>query len=136
MTRAPQKFRHRRIAIVAAMCLPLYSPSMAVADDDKEVESKVASVALFKNGLAVVRRQVTLPAAGVVRVSDVPEPVHGTFFVESNGPLEARVEKRRIAIKNQPKLGRNLQDDLAGSISLSTGSAQVDYERIVQWTMR
>ena len=112
MPRASSGFRHRRIAMFAAICLPLYSSSFA--DDDKELESKVVSIALFKNGLAVVKRQVTLPGSGVVRVGDVPEPVHGTFFVESNGPLEVRVEKRRVAIKEQPKPGQNLQEDLAG----------------------
>lgn len=107
---------NHRMAIAASIGLSLNTHSVAIADDDKEVESKVVSVALFKNGLAVVKRQLTLPGAAgvVVRVSDVPEPVHGTFFVESNGPLEARVEKRRSAIKNQPTLGQNLQDELTG----------------------
>jgi hypothetical protein len=104
---------HHPTAMIS-LCLPLYACPVAVADDDKEVESKVVSVALFKNGLAIVKRQVTLPGAGVVRVANVPEPVHGTFFVESNGPLEARVEQRRIAIKRQPTLGQNLQDELTG----------------------
>ena len=113
----PVSFRRNFIlnsALVAVFCLP-FQPSIAFAsDDEKEVESKVVSVGLFKNGLAVIKREVALPGNGTVRVADVPEPIHGTFFVESNGPLEARVEKRRVAMKNQPSLGQNLQDELAG----------------------
>ncbi len=113
----PISFRRTIIhhsALVAMIGLP-FQPSFALApDDEKEVESKVISVGLFKNGLAVIKRQVSLPGNGTVRVADVPEPVHGTFFVESNGPLDARVEKRRVAMKNQPSLGQNLQDELAG----------------------
>lgn len=105
---------HHRMAMIASLCLPLLACVVAASEDDKEVESKVVSVALFKNGLAVVKRQVTLPGAGIVRIADVPEPVHGTFFVESNGPLEARVVKRLTAIKKQPTLGQNLQNELTG----------------------
>lgn len=112
----PLSFRRTavpRAALVAWFLLPFHSP-FVFADEAKEVESKVVSVALFKNGLAVIKRQVALPGSGTVLIADVPEPVHGTFFVESNGPLEARVEKRRVAMKNQPSLGQNLQDELAG----------------------
>ena len=113
----PISFRRNTIhhsALLALFGLP-FQPCFAFApDDEKEIESKVVSVGLFKNGLAVIKREVALPGNGTVRVADVPEPVHGTFFVTSNGPLEARVEKRSIALKNQPALGQNLQDELAG----------------------
>lgn len=113
----PASFRRNFIhnsALVAVFCLHFQPCFAFAADDEKEVESKVVSVGLFKYGLAVIKREVALPGNGTVRVADVPEPIHGTFFVESNGPLEARVEMRRVAMKNQPSLGQNLQDELAG----------------------
>ncbi len=90
---------------------------LAQAEDsppnEQPVESKVVSVALFKNGLAVVKRQVPIGDAGVYRMTDVPEPVHGTFFVESNGAIEARVEQR-LQMAQQAPLGFHVQDELVG----------------------
>jgi len=37
------------------------------------------TVGLFKNGLAVIKREVTLGKAGTYVLDDVPEPVHGTY---------------------------------------------------------
>ena len=112
----PFSFRRTAVprAALSAVFLFHFGSTFVFADDAKEVESKVVSVALFKNGLAVIKRQVALPGSGMVLITDVPEPVHGTFFVESSGPIAARVEKRRVAMKNQPSLGQNLQEELAG----------------------
>ncbi|MEQ1831333.1 MAG: hypothetical protein ABL921_35630, partial [Pirellula sp.] len=114
MITAPQR---TKIYCISILCPWLVYSAAPAADPDgteKEVESKVVSVALFKNGLAVIKRQVPLTGAGVYRIADVPEPVHGTFLVESDGPLEARVETRQVVAKNQPGLGINLQDELKG----------------------
>ena len=53
----------------------------ASPQEEKEAESNITSVALFKNGLSVVRLEVLIPNPGIYRLSDVPEPVHGTFLV-------------------------------------------------------
>ena len=86
----PIAFRRRLIiytALAAAYILPMQPHVAFAADDEQEAESKVVAVALFKNGLAVIKRQVALPGKGIVRVSDVPEPVHGTFFAKrESGP--------------------------------------------------
>lgn len=81
--------------------------------EEKPVKSKITSVALFKNGLAVVKRQVALDGTGTFRLTDVPEPIHGTFWVESNTPLEARVETREMPAKLSQGFGVNLQEELA-----------------------
>jgi hypothetical protein len=47
------------------------------------VKSRLVSLGLFKNGLAVVRKAVSIPGPGTYRIDDVPEPVHGTFWIES-----------------------------------------------------
>jgi len=82
--------------------------------EEKEIASRVTSVSLFKNGLAVVKREVQLAGPGVYRLSDVPEPVHGTFMVESATPVEARVETREVKGDDSVPLGLNLQEELAG----------------------
>jgi hypothetical protein len=84
----------------------------AAADDEIAAESRIASVRLFKNGLAVVERTLAVPAAGVYRVADVPEPVHGTFWVESDAKVEVQMTTREIDVP--ARADGNLQDDLAG----------------------
>ncbi|MFO0940681.1 MAG: hypothetical protein U0930_07930 [Pirellulales bacterium] len=95
--------------------------AIAQADIEKAAEGEIISVSLFKNGLAVIQRQVPLQGPGLYRIEDVPEPVHGTFYVESNGPIEARVESRKVPSKNQVPIGTNLQDELAGLKVTITG---------------
>ena len=50
---------------------------------DAPATSKIVSVDLFKNGLAVVRREATLGKAGAYILDDVPDPIHGTYWIES-----------------------------------------------------
>ena len=45
---------------------------------DVPATSKIVAVDLFKNGLAVVRREATLGKAGSYVLDDVPEAIHGT----------------------------------------------------------
>lgn len=106
----------RRYWLVTAVILTLVGLSWAAQPPEagKEVKSKVVSVALFKNGLAVVKRQVALDGPGSYVLTDVPEPVHGTFWVESKTPLEARVETRETAGDPSQGFGFNLQEELAG----------------------
>jgi len=105
----------RRIWFVLAVTICLVGLSWAEeAPAEKEVKSKVVSVALFKNGLAVVKRQVTIDGPGTYRLTDVPEPVHGTFWVESNGPVDVRVESRDTPAEPSQGFGVNLQEELAG----------------------
>ena len=75
------------------------------------LESRIVSVGMFKNGLATVKRAVTVQAAGTYLVSDVPEPVHGTFWIESDAKVEVRVTTREI---EEPGRGENLHEELAG----------------------
>jgi hypothetical protein len=104
-----------RIWIACAVALCLFSMSMATeGEGEKEVKTKVVAVSLFKNGLAVVKRQVTFDGAGAYRVADVPEPVHGTYWVESTGLTESRVEVRETTLSTPAPLGTNLPMELAG----------------------
>src|SRR5687768_2924560 len=77
------------------------------------VESRVESVALFKNGLAVVERVVEVPGPGEFELADVPDPVHGTFWIESTAEVQTRVTQREVDVPISA-LGGNLQEELAG----------------------
>lgn len=82
--------------------------------DDTSVASKIESVGLFKNGLALINRSVVLDGPGSYRIDDMQAPVHGTFFIESTNPI---VAKTKSALVDSPlELGQgNLQDQFAGS---------------------
>src|SRR5437016_2581781 len=78
------------------------------------VPSKIVAVDLFKNGLAVVRREVTLGRPGTYALDDVPQPVHGTYWVESAAPVETVVKMRDVEAPATEAQPGNLQEDLAG----------------------
>jgi hypothetical protein len=106
----------RRFWFVLAVVVCLVNLSLAADSvaDEKETPSRVAAVSLFKNGLAVIKREVDLAGPGIYRLTDVPEPVHGTFMIESGTPLEARVELRDVKGDDHTPLGVSLQEELAG----------------------
>ncbi|HET6205076.1 MAG TPA: hypothetical protein VFI25_19970 [Planctomycetota bacterium] len=82
------------------------------------VETRVRSVALFKNGLGFVRREGPLPGKpGPIRLERLPVPVHGTFWVAADparaalGPCLARrdeIEERVPALNLEEILRANL----------------------------
>ena len=77
-------------------------------------KSKIVSVGLFKNGLAVVKREVQIPKEGTYRLDASPEPVHGSFWIESDGKVEAAVKMRDVEAPLHAEGGMRLQSDLAG----------------------
>ncbi|MDR1958685.1 MAG: hypothetical protein LBQ54_06535 [Planctomycetaceae bacterium] len=56
-----------------------------------KVSGHIESVALFKNGLVTVRESIAIPGPGRYRLEQVPKTVHGTFFIESDFPVETLV---------------------------------------------
>ncbi|VTR99729.1 Marine sediment metagenome DNA, contig: S01H1_L03407 (Fragment) OS=marine sediment metagenome GN=S01H1_10240 PE=4 SV=1: DUF4139 [Gemmata massiliana] len=98
-------------ALALALVATLPAPARA---DEPPVKSKIVSVDLFKNGLAIVKREVTLGKAGSYSVDDVPQPVHGTFWIDSTGTVEAVVKMRDVEVPVSEAPPGNLQDDLAG----------------------
>jgi hypothetical protein len=102
--------------IVAVAFLLAVRPVMAQENADKEAtaKSRIVSVMLFKNGLAVVRREVTVPSAGTYRLQTAAEPVHGTFWIESNAKVEAAVKMRDVEMPLPTSSMVNLQEELGG----------------------
>src|SRR6185295_14609065 len=98
-------------AIAAALAaLALAAP--APAADETAATSKIVAVDLFKNGLAVVKRETTLGKPGVYAIDDVPLAIHGTYFVDATGPVETVVKMREVDVPAAEAAPGNLQDDL------------------------
>ena len=81
---------------------------------DTLATSKIISVDLFKNGLAIVRREATLDKPGTYILDDVPDAIHGTYWIESAVPVETIVKSREVEVPLGEVAPGNLQDDLAG----------------------
>ena len=101
----------RWIAILPSLLLGLSTSTPA---EEIRVVSKVESVALFKNGLVVVQRTVEVPGPGDFLLDDVPEPVHGTFWIESEMDVEARLVSRSAEVPLRSSHAIDFQNDLAG----------------------
>lgn len=103
-------------------------------------DSRVVRAALFKNGLAFVRREAELPAgASELRLVDLPPPVHGTFWIFGDparvglGAAVARSDERseRVEARNVPDLlranvGRTVTLHLNDGATLAGRLAHVD----------
>ena len=80
----------------------------AGARGESAVSARTEAVALFKNGYAVVWREIEIPESGVYRWEDVPAVIHGTFFVESDMEVEVLATQRDVAVpvgaRNPPRL--------------------------------
>jgi hypothetical protein len=100
----------KRIGVVAV----LIGLNSFAAAEEKSAASRVASVGLFKNGLAVVQRTLAVDGPGVYRVEDVPEPIHGTFWVESDAKISTRLTRRIVEVPARQAGGGNFQEELAG----------------------
>lgn len=101
-----------RTAVALALTAFLYGP--AARADETPVKGKIVAVDLFKNGLAVVRCEVALGKPGVYVLDDVPQPVHGTYWVEAAAPVESVVKMREVEVPAAEAVPGNLQEDLAG----------------------
>lgn len=82
--------------------------------EERVVSSRVVSAELFKNGLAVVTCEVESSGAGTYLVSDVPSPVHGTFWIESEDEVEVRVTMRDRNVAPRSNTAIDFQEQLSG----------------------
>ena len=104
--------RTSRAVTLGLAALLLGAPARAA--DETPAKGKIVAVDLFKNGLAVIRCEVTLGKPGVYALDDVPGPVHGTYWVESPGPVETVVRMREVEVPAAEAAPGDLQEDLAG----------------------
>jgi hypothetical protein len=82
--------------------------------EEKPAKSHIISLGLFKNGLAVVKRTVSVPGIGTYRVEDVPEPIHGTYWIESNAKVVTQLTSRVVDAPARGSAGVSFQEELVG----------------------
>lgn len=96
-------------ALITLLAIAAQAPAQ-----DAVAKSKIVSVGLFKNGLVIVKREIQIPGAGTFRLDALPEPVHGSFWIESNARVDVSVKMRDIEVPVNVEGGMKLQSDLAG----------------------
>ena len=106
-------------------------------------QGHIDSVALFKNGLVIVRMSDLIPESGKLEMNELLEPVHGSFWVDSEKPVTAKVEMREsegpLSTVSQAELLRNLsgkkvtlhlsEDSIAGEIVGETPEQRTEWGR-------
>jgi hypothetical protein len=102
--------KQRSCALIAVMFL--FITSSFAYSDELPLKSPIESIALFKNGLAVVRRTADIPGPGVYRIDDVIEPVHGTLWIEGDMPVDAQVTMRDVDAPENQNI--DFQQELVG----------------------
>jgi hypothetical protein len=104
--------KDRTILLIAVAmcvyCLPLWA-------EEIPVQGRIESVSMFKNGLAVVRHVVSVDKPGDYIVENLSsDPVHGTFWVESDATVKVRASYQEVASDQLGLEGLNLQEGFAG----------------------
>ncbi len=91
----------------------IFSAASVFGKGEIVCESTVKSIGLFKNGLAVVQEEIEVPKPGRYILPNLPAPVHGTFFVESDAEVVVASSLRDTEIPIGKSDPCSL-DDLAG----------------------
>ena len=99
----------RGMILIAGIFL---APSL-FAQNETPLESKIESIGLFKNGLGYVKETVSVQTPGKYVISNVPEPDHGTFWIESEAEIVAKVTSRLAKVPLKDSI-RTFQDLFAG----------------------
>ena len=89
---------------------------------------------LFKNGLAIVKREVDITEAGTCSIPTMSNSI--AYNYRQPRPrvnLSAVPEGEGVDLHFEPIGKRSLK--VGEALSLQLGKAKADYERIVEWTM-
>jgi len=119
---------------MAGIAFLLVCALSAWSGEEQTVKSRIVGVGLFKNGLATIHREVKLPGPGTFMIEDAPDPVHGTWWVESDAKVEAVSALREVEVPLALNGNRDLQRALAnrkvtiffrdGQIPAATGTVE------------
>lgn len=122
----------RRWALISAVCalMVLLSVIGTSADEVTDVNVKIERVALFKNGLGYFTSAATLPkGADVIRISKLPVPSHGTFWVGYPKDAEVRtiITSMEDVVKPAParSIAMLLQANPGRKVSITTSSPEM-----------
>src|SRR5437588_792738 len=103
-----------RALLTGGVVASLFLTVGPLAAQEQTAKSRIVSVGLFKNGLAVVKRAVDVPGAGTFRLDKVPDAVHGTYWVESSSPVETAVKIQEVDVPAEHSGETVLQEELGG----------------------
>ena len=95
-------------AVESAVASPVVSPV------PRAVTSRVKSVSMFKNGVALIREEFTVPASGQYVLDAIPYAIHGAFFIQSEADVEAVLTQRQSRETVGASGDLNYQKDLVG----------------------
>ena len=96
----------------AAVESAIVSPVVSAAP--RAVTSRVKSVSMFKNGVALIREEFTVPASGQYVLDAIPYAIHGAFFIQSDANVEAVLTQRQSRETVGASGDLNYQKDLVG----------------------
>ena len=100
----------KNIFILSGFLLAVASVQAA----ETKITSNLTSASLFKNGVVVIQEEFTVPGSGQFLLEQVPTPIHGTFFIESDAVVETTVTQRDVAEPFGDGQSLYYQKDLAG----------------------
>jgi len=103
-----------RTTAAIVLGLALFMTAAELSAQEQLTTSRIVAVDLFKNGLAVIKRELAVPGPGTYRLEDLPDPVHGTWWIESSGTVETAVQMRETEVPADFRPEPNFQEDLAG----------------------
>lgn len=95
-------------AVESAVASPVVNPV------PKAVTSRVKSVSMFKNGVALIREEFTVPSSGQYVLDAIPYAIHGAFFIQSDADVEAVLTQRQSRETVGVSGDLNYQKDLVG----------------------
>ena len=100
-----------RQVVITVLFVSLAALPMMASGQESVARSRISSVNVFKNGLALVEQEIQVPGAGIFRLDTAPNPVHGTFWIKSNCQVESALKELEF---ETPRASGGLQDDLTG----------------------
>src|SRR5437660_10651654 len=100
-----------RSTFISVLFVSLAVAPITGSAQEPVAKSKIVSVGVFKNGLALVQQEVQVPGAGTYQLDTAPEPVHGTFWVKSNCQVETTL---KLVDVETPRPVGGFQEELAG----------------------
>ena len=95
-------------AVESAVASPVVNPV------PRSVTSRVKSVSMFKNGVALIREEFTVPTSGQYVLDAIPYAIHGAFFIQSEANVEAILTQRQSRETVGASDDLNYQKDLVG----------------------
>ncbi len=96
------------------ICTVVLLAAVSAHAEEKSLDLSLESLALFKNGLACVKYVGEIPQSGTYRVENLPEAVHGTFWVESDADVAVQMTRRSVDLPSSEASPSELEQSLGG----------------------